>query len=138
MEDKKIRGKVAQILNEREVVINIGKDAGVKIGMKFKILAQTPLQITDPETGELLGLIDREKVRVVCSEELPLMSICRTYKTKLYPGLFGTSGSILNNMQDREVVENLKTEGSSFPPPLQEEDSFVKIGDRVESIVEDD
>jgi hypothetical protein len=39
MEDKKIRGKVAQILNEREVVINIGKDAGVKIGMKFKILA---------------------------------------------------------------------------------------------------
>jgi hypothetical protein len=66
------------------------------------------------------------------------MSICRTYKTKLYPGLFGTSGSILNNMQDREVVENLKTEGSSFPPPLQEEDSFVKIGDRVESIVEDD
>ena len=36
-----IRGKIARVLNSREVAINKGADDGVKIGMVFKILSTT-------------------------------------------------------------------------------------------------
>ena len=33
-----IRGKVARILNSREMVINVGSDSGVAVGMRFEVM----------------------------------------------------------------------------------------------------
>jgi hypothetical protein len=63
-----VEGRVANVLNARELVINIGRDDGVRRGMKFKVLADTPTEITDPETERVIGVIDREKVRVQATE----------------------------------------------------------------------
>lgn len=39
MEESMLKGKVARILNSREVALNIGADAGVEVGMRFDILS---------------------------------------------------------------------------------------------------
>jgi hypothetical protein len=75
-----IEGKVAEILNERELVINRGADAGVKEGMTFKVV-ESKLDITDPDTGEVLGTISREKIRVRIAEVQSKFCIGRTYET---------------------------------------------------------
>ena len=45
-----IEGKVAAIVNERELAINRGADVGVKEGMIFKVV-EPELDVTDPDTG---------------------------------------------------------------------------------------
>ena len=75
-----IEGKVAAIVNRRELVINRGADAGVQEGMKFRVMDRL-LEITDPESNETLGTLEREKVRVKVSEVHPKFSLAMTYET---------------------------------------------------------
>ena len=75
-----LAGKVAAVINRRELIINRGADAGVQEGMKFKVMDHL-LEITDPESREILGTLEREKVRVKVSEVHPKFSIAMTYET---------------------------------------------------------
>jgi hypothetical protein len=130
-----LEGRVAQLLNARELVINIGAKAGVKPGMKFAVLSETPLEIVDPGTKEVLDTVDRQKVRVEAHEVRPRVSICRTYRTRTTPGWrVGALEEMLRRSE--EVVETLRAEDSALPPPLSPEDSYVKINDRVVRIDE--
>lgn len=134
-----IEGKVAGVLNERELVINIGSLQGVKRGMKFKVLASEPLVIYDPETGEKLGMLDREKVRVAAVEVHKRFSICRTYRTRKVGGNSLYAATLLKQLAPpREEPETLKAYDSAYPPPLSEAESYVKRGDRVVQIEEDE
>jgi hypothetical protein len=136
-----LEGRVAQILNERELAINIGQEKGVKLGMVFAVLAEKPLEIIDPETSEVLDVLDREKVRVEVVEIRPKISICRTYVTKVIPGgslyqgsfsALGSIGVLASAMQPpRKIVETLRADDKALPPPLSPEESYVKIKDRV-------
>lgn len=132
-----IEGKVAGIINERELTINIGIKNGVFEGMKFSILAKEPIEICDPDSSEKLGIVDREKVRVIATEVKERFSICKTYRKWTTVG--STFASIAGLMTGPRVeYENLKVNDSSFPPPLSEEESYVKIGDRVIQVKEED
>lgn len=133
-DDALIQGKVAGILNEREITINIGTDQGVSDGMKFKILADSPIEVTDPQTHEILGIVDREKVRVVTTEVQEKFSICKTYRKIETPGLIWPR--LL--MTAGERYETLKVLDSSLPAPITEEESYVKIGDRVIQLIDED
>jgi len=82
----RVEGRVAAILNARELAINIGRKHGVCLGMKFAVLAETPLEIRDPISGEVLDAVDREKVRVETTELRERISICRTYRVRTIPG----------------------------------------------------
>ena len=132
-------GKVASVLTERELAINIGKNSGVEIGMKFKVLTEKPTEIIDPDSKTLLGKVDREKIRVEVIEVQPKLSVCRTYKTYVVGGMGLLGTSTFNSMfsHRREITETLKAEDSAFPQPLSEEDSFVKKGDRVQQIIDE-
>lgn len=135
--DGPIRGRVAAILNARELVINRGSEAGVGKGMRFAVLAATPLEIKDPDTGEVLDEIDREKVRVEVGEVRPRTSICRTYIVRTVGGGpaagFGVTAKVFSTLfeEPRRKVETLEIKDSTLPPPLPEEESFVKVNDRV-------
>lgn len=139
-----LEGRVAQILNARELIINIGAEQGVEEGMKFAVLSETPLEVRDPESGDVLDTLDREKVRVEAAEVRKKITICQTYRTKHVPGgSLHQSASIALLMgsafaQPREVVETLKAEDSSLPPPLSPEESYVKINDRVIQVDDDE
>ncbi len=139
-QNDRIKGKVAGVLNEREISINIGSKHGVHKGMKFKILADKPMDIHDPDSNELLGTIDREKVQVLASEVHEIFSICKTFRKSTIGSDILSSFQEMSTMFTRrhEVPETLKAKDSAFPPPLSEEESYVKKGDRVVQIIEVD
>jgi hypothetical protein len=135
---KLIEGKVASVLNERELAINVGAEQGVTPGMKFKVLANQPTEILDPETGESLGSIDRHKVKVKAVDVQARFSVCRTYKTHHVGDWRSVYLGAAFVGESREVVETLKAEDSTLPSPLSEEESYVKKGDRVVQLLKDD
>jgi hypothetical protein len=142
-----LEGRVAQILNARELVINIGEKDGVTQGMKFAVLSESPMQIIDPQTKEILDTVDREKVRVRTAEVRPRITICRTYLVRTVPGgaLYnatlaglGEGFNLARQMQPpRKVVDTLRADDKDLPPPLSEDESYVKVNDRVVQILED-
>lgn len=134
----KLEGRVAQILNERELVINIGSEAGVSKGMKFAVLADTPREIIDPVTKESLGLLDQEKVKVQAKQVLPKMAVCRTYTFRRVGGELNPGRNIASMLgPERQEYDTFNVENSSFPAPIDPSQSYVKIGDRVRQIDSD-
>jgi hypothetical protein len=134
----KVEGRVAQILNARELVINLGSKHGVTKGMKFSVLSESPMEIHDPATNELLDVIDREKVRVQASEVRERITVCRTYRTTKVGGRGGLTASLaaIEGMRrlmepEQTVVETLRVQDAQLPPPLKAEESYVKVNDRV-------
>lgn len=128
-----LEGKVAKIISTRELGINKGLADGVEPGMVFAVLAETPLRIEDPDTGELLGEKDRYKVKVKATEVSYKFSICRTYETYEIPGLLPRFPTAVQ-VYPTERVRTLDIKDSELPPPLPEEESYVKVGDRVRQI----
>jgi hypothetical protein len=138
-----IEGLVAGILTERELIINVGDDQGVQNGMKFQVLTDVPTEVTDPKTGEVLGMVAREKVRVMAVRVEPRYSVCRTYRVQTVPGgplYFGHWSRPLDRLSapPRELPETLKASDADYLPELPEEESFVKKGDPVVQIVSED
>ena len=137
-----IRGKVAQILNSREMVINVGTDSGVTLGMHFEVLDAKGEDIRDPDTGELLGSVERPKVRVAVSKVQERLSVASTYKKETVNvggmGLGKISSPFSQIFMPAEIetrYETLKTEEKTWED-LDEEDSYVKIGDPVVQVLE--
>ena len=134
---EKLTGRVASVLNAKELVINIGTNKGVVAGMKFAVLSESPTPVSDPETGEVLDTIDREKVRVEAVEVREKISICRTYRTKeipagsFYGGALALGGFAAAFDPPQVIEEDLKVQAISLPPPLSPEESYVKMNDRV-------
>ena len=137
-----IRGKVAQVLNSREIAINVGSAAGVAEGMFFDVLA-VPKDIRDPDTDEVLGVIDRKKVRVRVTKVQERLSVAATYRERRVNvggvGFLGVSASMSGLLKPPEWVtkyETLKTEEKTWEE-LDEEESYVKTGDIVVQIIEE-
>ena len=128
MPDRKyaLEGRVAQVLSERRLVINIGGDNGVAHGMGFVALANTPLVIRDPETGSILDSFEQEKARVEVVAVRPRVAICET-PTRTVP-IFGTLTTL-----DREEQNRLAVRESDLPR-LPANESYVQVGDRVREV----
>ena len=62
-----IAGKVAAIIDDTTLVLNIGADHGVVEGMAFAIFASHG-EIVDPDSGESLGSWEMVKARVETGE----------------------------------------------------------------------
>ena len=142
--DNPIRGKVAQILNSREVVLNIGSHEGVEPHMHFDILDAGSQDIRDPDSGEVLGSLNRPRVRVRITHVQSLLSVATTYrKTKTNIGGTGSGpylGALSRSLLPEQWVtkhETLEAKKSGFDT-LDEEDSIVKVGDLVVQVEVDD
>ena len=134
---KPIKGKVARVLNTREIAINKGSTDGVAVGMYFNVIDTCYSNIKDPDTKQVLGSIERAKVRVKIIDVQEKLSLATTYRTekentgpRISDFLLG-SGWITSH-------ETLKTGGKlgNQPNELDEEDSYVKTGDPVVQVSE--
>jgi hypothetical protein len=133
-----LEGRVAEILNARELVINIGSDKGVTRRMKFAVLADAPKEVHDPETGELLDTVVKEKVRVEAVEVRPRITICRTYRTTTTRIIGGEYVDYFRRQhrEESKETETLKAADASYLEPLSPQQSYVKINDRVVTVVD--
>src|SRR5438309_2069601 len=108
--------------------------------MRFAVLFESPTEIRDPETNELLDTNDREKVRVRASEVRSKVTICRTYLVRTIPGgsfhISRLAAPDLVNLAKeflppQKIVDTLRATDKDLPAPLSPEESYVKINDRV-------
>ena len=138
-----IRGKVARILNTRELVMNLGSEDGVTLGMYFDVMDPKGTDIEDPDTGDILGSIERPKVRVKISRVEARLSMASTYRSKKVNiggqgGIRDISGSLLSQIlaPPKWVTkyETLKTQEKTWED-LDEKESYVKIGDPVVQVI---
>ncbi len=74
-----IEGKIAQILSENFVVINVGSESGVKVGMMFVVLAAGE-EVKDPETGEVLGKWEVPKGTIRVTHVQSRLATCEGFR----------------------------------------------------------
>ena len=91
-----ISGSVARVEGQYTVIINRGSAHGIKPDMVFAVLAEPGDPILDPETGEVIGELPSEKLRVKVIDVQPKYSRAVTYRTFAsasveYPALTGSA-----------------------------------------------
>lgn len=130
---KVIEGKVAKILNDRELVINRGSTDGVQLDTIFKVVEDSE-PILDPDTQEPLGSVEREKVRIKVVHVQESLAIGRTYETyQTRGGPLWALGAISHLATPPETrVRTLR----SSTGPLDESESLVVIGDKIVELAE--
>ena len=135
-----IDGKVAKILNSRELVINRGTEHGVKEGMRFEVIEELE-EVLDPDTNVSIGTISRVKIRVKIAHVQSRLSFARTYETYVVPeaspltAAFALPSLVARNVTRVKTIASA-SEGYSGTP-YEEGKSFVQIGDKVVQILED-
>jgi hypothetical protein len=142
MTDKpdRLTGQVARILSERELVVNRGTNDGVTLGMKLAVLNPNGADITDPVTGESLGSIDLAKVVVKVTQVHERVCVAATFRK------WTTSGGPLYNLNLMNTLarppstrrETLRLDDDEAAVELDEEDSYVRVGDKVIEVVGDE
>lgn len=70
-----IEGKVAKILDESNLIINVGGSQGIQPGMRLIVFAPGD-EVTDPDTGESLGTWEAVKGEIVANHVQERISIC--------------------------------------------------------------
>lgn len=125
-----IKGKILRITNEYTVVIDVGREQGVKLGTKFLIYANAG-DLTDPDTKKNLGVLEIPKGEVVVKLVQENYSVAETefesQKTSL--------GQILSMqlITTREAHKLLPVETKDIKP-VPENIFKVREGDLVRTV----
>ena len=130
-----IQGKVAAILNERDLVINRGRIEGVSEGMEFQV-TQPDVPIRDPDSGADLGVLTRDKIKVRVVELHPHFSVAKTYETysarvpsEVQQAMARFAGRTVTKVR-KIVTESPEQDGDT----IGREGSTVYVGDPVVQI----
>lgn len=126
-----IRGQVARVISNREVALNIGKNREVQEGMLFDIVVPGTLEITDPETGEVLGTVRpgrKARVRVFSVSEK--FSLAATYRTESIGGI-----RLRGDLAFGRRIEEFKTR-DTLHEAFTDRASYVTAGDPVVQVIE--
>lgn len=126
--DGLLHGKVAQLLNVRQLAVNIGRKHGVQEGMYFAVLNRNAADIRDPDTHELLGSTVLPKVHVKVTKVEAEFCIADVEGTRFrkgftLPAFFYTEYA--------EVPKTLSRSENAEVEEIEEKDSIVRIGDPV-------
>jgi hypothetical protein len=144
-----IHGRVARLLSFRELVLNVGSDAGVEVGMLFRVLNPRGMDIRDPDNpSETLGDVEIVKVVVRVSTVQRTLSVAETFRTTTIPArqgygtLAGLSsyGSLSERLlgdpgrPERTTLETFRAGENKAEPDFDEKESIVKVGDPVQQV----
>ena len=132
---KPIRGKVARVLNAREVAINKGEVDGVELGMEFTILSSNVQNISDPDTKEYLGSVQRPKASVKVTLVHDRLSVAETFRRRrVNVGGTGVGIGLFSPPKWEERYETLKLDDAPLEE-IGEWDSYVSTGDPVVQVL---
>ena len=103
----KIEGKVAAVIDDTTLVLNIGSEQGVVKGTVFTIFA-THGQIVDPDSGEALGLWEMAKAEVVATHVQP--RLCTVRAPIVGDGAMGSDARPLSTLMVEHSISSAKEE----------------------------
>lgn len=118
--------KVIKIIDNYDLVINIGADEGAKVGDTYEIY--TPgHEVFDPDTKDSLGTLDLIKASIKVKNVFPKMSICTSnhISTKKIPDLINSFSRTYDERMPLNV-DSLDISGG-----FEDFDSKIKVGDFV-------
>lgn len=115
--------KIVKIIDEYNVVINIGENAGVKCGDEFQIYTP-PLVVHDPDTGATLGTLTHVKAKIVVKGVTPLMAVCQN--TAAAPNSLDALSRTLKPRPAQLKVDPEQISGGF--------DDIIRIGDIVQKV----
>lgn len=122
--------KVIKILSENEILINYGIENGAKVGRKIRIYSIGE-EITDPDTGYLLGTLDTVKAELEIYQVYDSFSICRNIQREKRNILTPFAANFINESISYEKINVNK---SDISPVNMPENSPVSVGDLVKII----
>ncbi len=138
-----VEGKVAKILDDQTLVLNVGSAQGVVQGMVFSVFAPVE-EVKDPDTGQSLGAWEAVKGYVQASHPQERLTVCRAYVPQqpatLDPKERGT------HVLSAEMIEVSMLRGGTQPKARLNVDRSqlsgmpeigpIKVGDRARSVEE--
>ncbi len=140
---KIIEGKVAKILDEYSIVINVGRNDGVTEGMVFVVFTQSSDEIKDPDSGETLGTLENVKDYVSAVHIQDKFATCVAKEVKRIPeegessGAQTLSGAMMAESMSASPGGKIRTERLTVNtsliagiPPL----GTITLGDNVRSV----
>lgn len=130
---KPIRGKIARVLNKHEIAINVGTIHGVAVGMYFDVIDAHELDIKDPDTGEVLGSIERGKIRVRIIHTQEKLSVAAAHPF-LSARQMASSGYRSSRPLGPFAASLMSPEAKGLS---EKEYSYANIGDAVVQVIEE-
>ncbi len=144
-----VEGKIAKVFGNNEVVVNRGREHGVRHGMVFEIFTPGGDEVWDPDTGETLGTVEDVKSKAEITEVKEKLSVARLQGgdnplgamnmgdmqenlQRMFGQMFGDNVQVQGfgtggNQGDNDDLENM------FGGPL-EDLSQVQVGDAAREI----
>lgn len=127
---RELDAKVARVLSATSIAINVGEDAGVDVGNTA--IVWRSVDVKDPDTGDLLGSVRLQNLRLDVYEVQPLFCVARVETTTLgsFAGLFKPSKVIASSSQvlDQDHVTlavgdavTVMIDDTIFATPIEEE-----------------
>jgi hypothetical protein len=94
-----VEGKVAKVLGSNEIVLNRGRNDGVRTGMVFEVFSPEGEEVWDPDTGETLGTVEDVKAQAEVTEVKDRLSVARLRQTANAPFGAVDIGEMQENLQ---------------------------------------
>jgi hypothetical protein len=127
-EDGLLHGKVAALVNVRQLAINLGSKQGVTEGMEFDVMNRSAGEIRDPDTHEVLGSITLSKLQIKIILVADEFSVGAVQGMRPSAG-FGLPDWLYTSSASRPLT--LKRSEHPDVEEIEEKDSIVKVGDPV-------
>lgn len=119
---KTLEAKIARIVSDDEVAVNVGETDGVTVGCTALIPRE--IEIRDPDTKEILGTVWRPLLRLEVVQVLEKLSVAQTVDPVEHPQA-GTLGW-------RATLFAQETKQVTSDPALSDDRRvLVKPGDRI-------
>lgn len=80
---RELKAKVARVLSDRSIAINVGEEAGVELG--DTVLVWRSVEVRDPDTNGILGTVRLENLRLEVSEVHEYFSLARVRAAGINP-----------------------------------------------------
>lgn len=136
-DNERVRGAVAKIVSDREVILNRGTEHGLSSGDYVVVIDPDTQSVLDPETGDDLGGLKRIKAVLRVVEATPRISLAKTFRTKRVRVGGGIGSSPLTGMFSDPKYET-RVETLQLDPqaglPISEEDSAISPKDPFEVV----
>ena len=136
-----VEGKVARILDDQTLVLNVGSAQGVAQGMVFCVFAPVE-EVKDPDTGQALGAWEAVKGYVQATHPQERLTVCRAYAPQQR-----STGDPSTHVLSAEMTEVSMLHGGTQPKARLHVDKAqlsgmpevgpIQVGDRARSVEEE-
>ncbi len=129
--------RVAAVLNDREIALTAGTNAGLQVGDTLRIIDGSGQQVRDPDTGEVLGEIVATKAVVRVYEAQERFSLARTFRSRrvnVGGAGVGAFTKLFEAPRYETRVETLRRDPSKGLPLADPDESLVEVGDIAEKV----